>query len=115
MVGALNKLPVAASGILFMGDPATMGNVLGILFGFIAGLLYSYSKTEQAQQNFAAQAVGTNLSANSTTSKIPLLSEQEGSNADDGVIIELTAPSNLPSKTTALPLYKHNPDGKSAD
>ncbi|KAF9305840.1 GDP-mannose transporter into the lumen of the Golgi [Mortierella antarctica] len=115
MVGALNKLPVAASGILFMGDPATMGNVLGILFGFIAGLLYSYSKTEQAQQNFAAQAAGSNLSANSTTSKVPLLSEQEGSNADDGVIIELTAPSNLPSKTTALPLYKHNPDGKSAD
>ncbi|KAG0085131.1 GDP-mannose transporter into the lumen of the Golgi [Podila epicladia] len=115
MVGALNKLPVAASGILFMGDPATMGNVLGILFGFIAGLLYSYSKTEQAQQNFAAQATGSDLSANSAASKVPLLSEQVGSNADDGVVIELTAPTNLSSKTTALPLYKPNPDGKSAD
>ncbi|ORZ12570.1 UDP-galactose transporter [Lobosporangium transversale] len=40
MVGALNKLPVAASGILFLGDPATSGNVFGIFFGFIAGLLY---------------------------------------------------------------------------
>lgn len=115
MVGALNKLPVAASGILFMGDPATMGNVLGILFGFIAGLLYSYSKTEQAQQNFATQATGSSLSANnSSASKVSLLSEQEGSNAD-GSVIELTAPSNLPSKTTTLPLYKPNPDGKSAD
>jgi hypothetical protein len=39
MVGALNKLPVAASGILFFGDPATFANVASILVGFFAGLV----------------------------------------------------------------------------
>ncbi|SCV68003.1 BQ2448_124 [Microbotryum intermedium] len=37
MVGALNKLPVAASGILFFG--ATVSNVMGIFLGFVAGLV----------------------------------------------------------------------------
>jgi GDP-mannose transporter len=45
MVGALNKLPIAASGILFFGDPATFANVTAIVVGFIAGLVYSYAKT----------------------------------------------------------------------
>jgi GDP-mannose transporter len=33
MVGALNKLPIAASGIMFFGDPATFGNVTAIVVG----------------------------------------------------------------------------------
>ncbi|KAI8967347.1 hypothetical protein BDF20DRAFT_829708 [Mycotypha africana] len=45
MVGALNKLPIAASGILFFGDPATFANVTAIIVGFIAGLVYSVAKT----------------------------------------------------------------------
>ncbi|CEG77250.1 Putative GDP-mannose transporter [Rhizopus microsporus] len=45
MVGALNKLPIAASGILFFGDPATFGNVTAIIVGFIAGIVYSVAKT----------------------------------------------------------------------
>jgi GDP-mannose transporter len=67
MVGALNKLPIAASGILFFGDPATFGNITAIIvgktreiapgfletefffiffcLGFIAGIVYSLSKT----------------------------------------------------------------------
>ncbi|KAG0664052.1 GDP-mannose transporter into the lumen of the Golgi [Rhodotorula mucilaginosa] len=48
MVGALNKLPVAASGILFFGDPATFANVSSILVGFFAGLVYSAAKTAQS-------------------------------------------------------------------
>lgn len=101
-----------------MGDPATFGNVFGILFGFIAGLLYSYSKTEQAQKNLAL-ANNTTLThtslANhrttvgddsSTTDRIGLL---------DGDMVELKAPVTVASKTMALPLYKSNPDGKIAD
>ncbi|KAI8890247.1 UDP-galactose transporter [Backusella circina FSU 941] len=45
MVGALNKLPIAASGIMFFGDPATIANVAAIIVGFIAGLVYSVAKT----------------------------------------------------------------------
>lgn len=45
MVGALNKLPIAASGIMFFGDKATFGNITAIIVGFIAGLVYSVAKT----------------------------------------------------------------------
>jgi GDP-mannose transporter len=107
MVGALNKLPVAASGILFLGDPATAGNIFGILFGFIAGLLYSYSKTEQAQANLAL-ANGSSLSR-------PLLPETGDSNAVREEALELTTPVNVSIKSSAPPLYAPNPDGKAAD
>ncbi|KAI8990316.1 hypothetical protein BDB01DRAFT_859003 [Pilobolus umbonatus] len=51
MVGALNKLPIAASGILFFGDPATFGNVMAIIVGFIAGLFYTVAKTVSNKVN----------------------------------------------------------------
>ena len=33
MVGSLNKLPIAISGIVFFGDPATFANVTAIMIG----------------------------------------------------------------------------------
>lgn len=47
MVGALNKLPVAASGMVFFDDPVTPASISSIGVGFFAGLLYSVSKTKQ--------------------------------------------------------------------
>ncbi|CAG8695959.1 20201_t:CDS:2, partial [Dentiscutata erythropus] len=47
MVGALNKLPVAASGMIFFNDPVNFGNVSAITVGFIAGILYSMAKSVQ--------------------------------------------------------------------
>ncbi|KAG1052396.1 hypothetical protein G6F43_005463 [Rhizopus delemar] len=44
MVGSLNKLPIAISGIVFFGDQATFGNISAIFIGFIAGIVYSYAK-----------------------------------------------------------------------
>ncbi|KAK8854545.1 GDP-mannose transporter 2 [Kwoniella newhampshirensis] len=55
MVGALNKLPVAASGILFFGDPANMGNVSAIAVGGVAGVVYAVAKTNQAKVEKAKQ------------------------------------------------------------
>jgi GDP-mannose transporter len=49
MVGALNKLPVAASGMLFFGDPASFGNVSAIGVGGLAGIVYAVAKTNQAK------------------------------------------------------------------
>ncbi|KZV85710.1 UDP-galactose transporter [Exidia glandulosa HHB12029] len=49
MVGALNKLPVAASGIIFFGDPASMGNVSAIGMGFVAGIVYAVAKSKQSK------------------------------------------------------------------
>ena len=47
MVGALNKLPVAASGMLFFGDVVTLGSVSAIGVGFFAGVLYAIAKNNQ--------------------------------------------------------------------
>lgn len=47
MVGALNKLPVAASGMLFFGDAVTFGSVSAVLVGFLAGIVYAVAKINQ--------------------------------------------------------------------
>ncbi|KAI8074203.1 hypothetical protein BC940DRAFT_324716 [Gongronella butleri] len=47
MVGSLNKLPIAVSGIIFFGDPATLANISAITIGFIAGIVYSIAKSVQ--------------------------------------------------------------------
>lgn len=47
MVGALNKLPVAASGMLFFGDAVTVGSVSAVSVGFGAGLVYAVAKSNQ--------------------------------------------------------------------
>lgn len=41
MVGALNKLPLALSGILFFGNPVTIYNSMGIAVGFVAGYVHT--------------------------------------------------------------------------
>ncbi|KAI7869692.1 GDP-mannose transporter [Spinellus fusiger] len=66
MVGALNKLPLAASGILFFGDPATLANVAAIGIGFIAGLVYSYGKTvDNRPKGYQPQSIPMSVSSQS--------------------------------------------------
>ena len=55
MVGALNKLPVAASGMIFFGDPVTFHSVIAIMLGFVAGLVYSVGKTDSCSARFRRQ------------------------------------------------------------
>jgi GDP-mannose transporter len=55
MVGALNKLPVAASGMLFFGDPASFGNVSAIGVGGVAGVVYAVAKLNQSRIDAAAK------------------------------------------------------------
>jgi GDP-mannose transporter len=56
MVGALNKLPVAASGMIFFGDAVTFGSVSAIGVGFFAGLLYAVAKNNQKKEESRNQA-----------------------------------------------------------
>jgi UDP-galactose transporter len=54
MVGALNKLPLAVSGLVLFGDPVTVGNVSAIIMGFVSGLIYTWAKvTESAKMRMA--------------------------------------------------------------
>ncbi|GBE86521.1 GDP-mannose transporter [Sparassis crispa] len=59
MVGALNKLPVAASGMIFFGDAVTFGSVSAVGVGFFAGLVYAVAKNNQKKaESVAQQGVG---------------------------------------------------------
>ncbi|KAF8227549.1 UDP-galactose transporter [Tricholoma matsutake] len=51
MVGALNKLPVAASGMLFFGDPVTPSSMSAVSLGFFAGLVYAVAKNNQKKMD----------------------------------------------------------------
>jgi len=63
MAGALNKLPVAVSGMIFFDAPVTFFSVTAVLIGmslitlaltektgFGAGLVYAFAKTLQSRQ-----------------------------------------------------------------
>lgn len=47
MVGALNKLPIALSGLIFFDAPVTFGSVSAIAIGFVSGLVYAWAKVRQ--------------------------------------------------------------------
>lgn len=51
MVGALNKLPIAVSGLIFFDAPITFGSVSAIFLGFISGLVYTWSKVKGQVKN----------------------------------------------------------------
>jgi GDP-mannose transporter len=56
MTGALNKLPVAASGMIFFGNPVSLGSVSAVSVGFFAGVLYAIAKNNQKKAEGAAKA-----------------------------------------------------------
>ncbi|KAF2095193.1 putative GDP-mannose transporter [Rhizodiscina lignyota] len=72
MVGALNKLPIALSGLLFFNAPVTFGSVTAIFIGFISGIVYAVAKTRQQQAK--KEALPTPASMVSASSR----STQEG-------------------------------------
>ncbi|KAH8821599.1 GDP-mannose transporter [Xylogone sp. PMI_703] len=51
MVGALNKLPIALSGLVFFSAPVTFGSVSAIIIGFISGLVYAWAGIRKSQQS----------------------------------------------------------------
>lgn len=51
MVGALNKLPIALSGLVFFDAAVNFWSVSSIFVGFISGLVYAKAKQNQQKQN----------------------------------------------------------------
>ena len=51
MVGALNKLPIAVSGLVFFKAPVTFGSVSAIIIGFVSGIVYAWAKVRQTAAN----------------------------------------------------------------
>lgn len=50
MVGALNKLPIALSGLVFFDAPKNFLSIFSIFLGFLAGLVYVVAKQKKQQQ-----------------------------------------------------------------
>ncbi|EON65904.1 GDP-mannose transporter [Coniosporium apollinis CBS 100218] len=50
MVGALNKLPIALSGLVFFDAPRTFGSVSAIFVGFVSGIVYALAKIKQNKE-----------------------------------------------------------------
>lgn len=69
MVGALNKLPIAISGLIFFAAPVTVGSVSAIFLGFVSGIVYAYAKirlTEQSKMSLPTQQPVMSASAQSS-------------------------------------------------
>lgn len=47
MVGALNKLPIAVSGLVFFDAPVTIPSVSAIFVGFVSGIVYAVAKASE--------------------------------------------------------------------
>ncbi|ROV89902.1 hypothetical protein VSDG_08261 [Cytospora chrysosperma] len=71
MVGALNKLPIAVSGLIFFAAPVTFGSVSAIILGFISGIVYAWAKVRASEQ-----------SKNSLPTQQPVMSASSQSNKD---------------------------------
>ncbi|KAI9884124.1 MAG: ERMES complex subunit mmm1 [Watsoniomyces obsoletus] len=50
MVGALNKLPIAISGLVFFDAPVTFPSVSAIAVGFVSGLVYAFAKIKESSK-----------------------------------------------------------------
>lgn len=50
MVGALNKLPIAISGLVFFDAPVTLASVSAIFVGFVSGIVYAVAKIWQKEK-----------------------------------------------------------------
>ena len=50
MVGALNKLPIAVSGLIFFDAPVTIPSVSAIFVGFVSGIVYAVAKLRQSSK-----------------------------------------------------------------
>jgi GDP-mannose transporter len=57
MVGALNKLPIAVSGLVFFDAPVTFGSCSAIFVGFVSGIVYALAKVRQNSQAKTAKSV----------------------------------------------------------
>jgi len=62
IVGALSKLPVAASGMIFFGDAVTFGSASAVSVGFFAEMVYALAKNnarvESARPGIVPRANG---------------------------------------------------------
>ena len=65
MVGALNKLPIALSGLIFFDAPVTFPSVSAIAVGFVSGIVYAWAKVRQTAASRLSLPTTNPISASS--------------------------------------------------
>lgn len=65
MVGALNKLPIALSGLIFFDAPVTFPSVSAIAVGFVSGMVYALAKVKQSAKKVGLPVSNAPMSASS--------------------------------------------------
>ena len=77
MVGALNKIPIALSGLVFFDAPVTVPSVSAIAIGSASGIVYTVAKMkaqDQAKKNQGLPTSNVGLSASSQSARDSLKS-----------------------------------------
>ncbi|KAK4169202.1 putative GDP-mannose transporter [Cladorrhinum sp. PSN259] len=70
MVGALNKLPIALSGLVFFDAPVTFGSVSAIFLGFVSGLVFAWAKVrEKAAEAMSLPTTRPTMSASAASNR----------------------------------------------
>lgn len=69
MVGALNKLPIAVSGLIFFDAPVTIPSVSAIFIGFVSGMVYTVSKIRDSSKPKTVLPTSNVVSASSQSSR----------------------------------------------
>ena len=69
MVGALNKLPIAISGLVFFDAPVTFGSVSAIIIGFVSGIVYAWARIRQTEASKMSLPTTQPMSASSQSNK----------------------------------------------
>ncbi|GJJ11273.1 hypothetical protein Clacol_005505 [Clathrus columnatus] len=116
MVGALNKLPVAASGLLFFGDPVTFGSVSAIAVGFLAGLVYAIAKNSQNKIEKRTDVTPRRIPAPVNAERVTTFNSEN----TDSHLLTRASPWKLTLKlscatmtSSLLPIFPLTPDDRS--
>lgn len=65
MVGALNKLPIAISGLIFFDAPVTLASVTAIFVGFVSGVVYAVAQIWKKKSQEEKTSLPTSSSSQS--------------------------------------------------
>jgi UDP-galactose transporter len=69
MVGALNKLPIAVSGLVFFDAPVTIPSVSAIFIGFVSGMVYTVAKIRDSSKPKTVLPTTNTMSASSQSNR----------------------------------------------
>ncbi|KAI9844127.1 MAG: GDP-mannose transporter into the lumen of the Golgi [Thelocarpon superellum] len=70
MVGALNKLPIAVSGLIFFDAPVTFPSVSAIFVGFVSGIVYALAKVKQSAKAKSVSLPTTNAPMSASSQSV---------------------------------------------